>query len=84
MLALVAVVFVHLGLDGVRKVQHVQDDVLLVRVQGAVHLVDADARVGVDLVGDALAGADVLWGKGGKGKIRCILNSEPNISKSLK
>lgn len=58
--ALFALVFVHLRLDGVHERQHVLDDRLLLGGQRTVHLVDADARVGVDLVRNTLAGTDVF------------------------
>lgn len=61
--ALFALVFVHLRLDGVHERQHVLDDRLLLGGQRTVHLVDADARVGVDLVRNTLAGTDVLGGR---------------------
>lgn len=48
-------------LDGIDVLEHVLDDEFLVRAEGPVHLVDAHPSVGVDLVGDTLARADVLW-----------------------
>lgn len=59
--SLLAVVLVQFQLDGIDVLEHVLDDEFLVRAEGPVHLVDAHPSVGVDLVGDTLARADVLW-----------------------